>query len=76
MERLVRSARLEEYPFRRALAKPHSLPFGQIFVREHRRAVSQGVSTPFLLVVVGVLPAGRDVALERVPFLDQLIHAL
>ena len=39
--RFVRSARLEEYQFHRAREKPHSLLFGQIFVREHRRAVSQ-----------------------------------
>jgi hypothetical protein len=58
----------EEYLFHRAREKPHSLLFGQIFVREHRRAVSQVCLCPLLFfIVVGVLHAWHDVGLKRVP---------
>jgi hypothetical protein len=71
--RFVRSARLEEYQFHRAREKPHSLLFGQTFVQEPSSCSISSVSTP---LHVGVLHAWHDVGLKRVPFVDQLIHAL
>ena len=65
MARFARSARLEEYQFHLAREKPHSLLFGQIFVREHRRAVS--VCTPLLLIVVVVFHAGTSSASNVFP---------
>ena len=76
VERIVRSARLEEYPFRRALEKPHPLLFGQIVVREHRRAVSQVYPLLFFSLLSACSPPGATSPSNGVPFLDQLIRAL
>ena len=66
--RFARSARLEEYQFHLAREKPHSLLFGQIFVREHRRAVSQAFALLFFSLLSSCsTPARRRLQTSSLP---------